>query len=354
MNARRSHIFALLIALFAVAAVVPAVAQATNVSWSKHVRIIPTNRGGLSDVSCPSLTLCVAVDQSGYAVVSTKPLSDVWRKSISIDSGGGGINSISCPTTKLCVAVDNDGRVITTTDPLGSAKDWARPVKIDSADGSDGGQVALTAVDCPSVTLCVVTDSGDPANVLTSSDPTGGATAWAVTKLSGTLDAVSCVPSSTFCMVAGSREEWSDFPAGGTSEWHSAGSQGDVMAGLDCPSAGECVGVGFGSQAPTIVSSTSTPRGAASAWTSVSIGYNPPIGGEGLLDAVSCTQTKFCVAVSSLDAAWQSNAPNSGNWSGGGAIRPLHGGPESSAIDCRHGLCMVVDSAGYATLGIPK
>jgi len=340
--------------LFAVSAVVPAVAQATKVTWSKHVRIIPISRGGLSDVSCPSLTLCVAVDQDGFAVVSTKPRSDVWRRSIRIDSGGGGINSISCPTTNLCVAVDNNGRVITTTNPLGTAKAWARPVKIDSGDGSDGGQVALTAVDCPSTTLCVVTDSADPATVLTSSDPRGGASAWAPTKMSGTLDTVSCVRATTFCVVAGSHEEWSNFPAGGSSEWHSAGSQGDVMASLDCPTTGECVGAGFGNQSPAIISSTTTPRGAASAWSSVAIGFNPPIGGEGLVDAVSCTQVKFCVAVSSLDAAWSSNAPTSGNWTGGAGIRPLHGGPDSSAIDCRHGLCMVVDSAGFATLGIPK
>jgi hypothetical protein len=355
LTARRSQIFALLISLFAFAAVVPAVAQATKVTWSKHVRIIPISRGGgLSGVSCPALALCVAVDQGGYADVSTRPLSDIWRKSISIDAGGGGINAISCPTVHLCVAVDNDGRVITTTDPLGTAKAWAHPVHVDASNGSDGGQVALTGIDCPSTTLCVVTDSADPASILTSSDPTGGASAWALTKLSGTLDTVSCVPATTFCMVAGSHQEWSNFPAGGTSAWHSAGSQGDVMAALDCPATGECVGVGYGSQAPAIVSSTTTPRGAASAWRSVAIGYNPPIGGQGLLDAVSCTQTKFCVAVSSIDAAWSSNAPTSGNWPGGAAIRPLHGGPLSSAISCRHGLCMVVDSAGFATVGIPK
>jgi hypothetical protein len=351
LRPRLYHLFALLTALLAFAGVAASAAQATTVSWKASVRIEPPSHGGISGVACPSSNLCVAVDQEGYVIVSTSPSKSKWRRPIYVDHNGGGINAISCPSIRLCIAVDNNGRVITSTNPTGGAGAWARPVRVDTSDGSDGGQAALIAVDCPSVNLCVAVDSADPADVVTSSDPTGGATAWATTQLGGTLDAVSCPYQSTFCMVAGSHEEWSEEPTSGKADWHSAGSHGGLMAGLACPSDDECVGAGYGPAAPTIISSTTAPRGTNSPWNSIAVGANPPIGGEGLLDSIACTSTKFCVAVSSDDAYWQSNAPTSGKWSASRPLRTSHG-VLFSAITCRPKLCVSVDSTGIATSGI--
>jgi hypothetical protein len=351
LHPRLYHLFALLTALLALAGVSASVAQATTVSWKPSVRIEPPSHGGISGVACPASNLCVAVDQEGYVIVSTSPSRSKWRHPLYVDHDGGGINAISCPSIHLCVAVDNNGRVITSTRPTGGAGAWARPVRIDTTQGSDGGQAALTAIDCPNVNLCVAVDSAYGADVVTSSDPTGGSTAWATTRLSGTLDAVACPYHSSFCMVAGSHEEWSDLPTGGSSAWHRAGSHGGLIAGLSCPSLHECVGAGYGGAAPTIISSTKAPRAVNSAWSSIAVGSNPPIGGEGLLDSVGCTSIKFCVAVSSQDAYWQSNAPTSSKWSGGKPLRK-NSGVLFSAITCRPKLCVSVDSTGIATTGI--
>ena len=63
----------------------------------------------LQGISCPSTTLCVAVDGSGNVLTSTHPTSQTaaWT---SVDvTGGRTFTGISCPTTTLCVAIDGDG-----------------------------------------------------------------------------------------------------------------------------------------------------------------------------------------------------------------------------------------------------
>ena len=56
------------------------------------------------------------------------------------------LHEISCPSASLCVAVDDVGNLVTSTDPSGGAGAWSTPVSI-------GG--GLSAVACPSTTLCV-------------------------------------------------------------------------------------------------------------------------------------------------------------------------------------------------------
>ena len=58
----------------------------------------------LTSVSCPTTGLCVAVDASGHAVISTDPTAvmPIWSASSDID-GEHRITSVSCPSTELCV-----------------------------------------------------------------------------------------------------------------------------------------------------------------------------------------------------------------------------------------------------------
>ena len=64
-------------------------------------------------VSCPATNLCVAVDDSGDALVSTSPTGGAaaWKPS-AVDPSGGGLSGVSCPSVNLCVAVDWTGRVV--------------------------------------------------------------------------------------------------------------------------------------------------------------------------------------------------------------------------------------------------
>ncbi len=65
----------------------------------------------------------------------------------------------------------------------GAVWSWTTPRVVDRQPPF-GRSTTLTAVSCPSVSLCVAIDSGDPvsgggpAHVVTSSAPTGGWKAW--------------------------------------------------------------------------------------------------------------------------------------------------------------------------------
>jgi hypothetical protein len=165
--------------------------------------------------------------------------------------GTSALTTVSCASASFCVAADTSGAVITSThpspigsNPLGLTLDpsaWRVTHAVVPAANS------FTALSCPSVTLCVaITRQGD---VVTSTDPTGGASAWKITRLAGSmmLDSVSCA-SRVFCVIGGASDSvfMSHNPAGGSSSWTETRvtPQGsEAIVGLSCPSAGFCVAV---------------------------------------------------------------------------------------------------------------
>jgi hypothetical protein len=87
--------------------------------------------------------------------------------------------------------VDSSGNVVTSSNPTGGAAAWTLTNLV-------GGH--LRGVSCPSSSLCVAV--GDSGNVATSDNPIGGAAAWTVTHVDGSnsLNGVSC-PSSGLCVA---------------------------------------------------------------------------------------------------------------------------------------------------------
>lgn len=162
-------------------------------------------------VSCPSVSLCVAVDSAdnslGDAVTSSDPTGGAaaWD-AIPVDKQSG-LTGVSCPTMSLCLATDFDGKVLASAQPTGSAAAWV-------TEYHGGGEIA--AVSCGSMSLCVETAgtccnlAGPPLAagiVATSVDPLDGARAWTRSEIApsatGGLGAVSCV-SSRMCVTVGS------------------------------------------------------------------------------------------------------------------------------------------------------
>src|SRR5208283_1338069 len=56
------------------------------------------------------------------------------------------LNAVACASTSLCVAVDNGGKVATSTNPTGGASAWS----LASVDGTN----VLQSVSCPTTSLC--------------------------------------------------------------------------------------------------------------------------------------------------------------------------------------------------------
>ena len=88
-------------------------------------RLAPATAGdgnGLTAISCPTATFCVAVDGRGAARTDH---DGTWSGASSIETSLG-LTSVSCPTTTFCVALDDLGRAATYD---GHA--WSAPVDID-------------------------------------------------------------------------------------------------------------------------------------------------------------------------------------------------------------------------------
>jgi len=334
--------------LAAVAAAAPA--NAATVRWHKPARIDPRN-GGISAVACPSSRLCVAVDQSGFALVTTNS-GRSWRKPVRIDSGANApLTGISCPTTKLCVAIDSSGNVITSRRPTGGSRAWSHPAHVDANTAPSGGSVGLSAISCPSVTLCVAVDGASPANVVTSTTPTRGASAWKLAAVGGVLTSVSC-PTVTLCVAAGSQHYFSASPTAGASSWHATGSQtgGGTFSDITCTLATLCLASGYGNTSTGLVTSTASPtHPGASTWSTVGVEPSPPGYGTGLLDSIGCMAGSLCIATDSADNAFVSSTPASGTWTGPTQFARASSPTAAwSSIACAPALCVVVDSNGYA------
>jgi hypothetical protein len=265
-------------------------------SWSRATVDTPTgttpqetfNFTGLTGVSCPTTTFCVAIDSDGRVVTSSAPLNGAQSWSASQVDGVNSLTSLSCASTTLCAAVDDSGHILTTTEPRASPTHWG----VTLADGGHG----LLGIACPSVALCVAADNH--GNILASTNPTEP-TSWLVASVDGryALTGIAC-PSTTQCVAVDNNGGviTSSNPAGGAASWTVAhalvpGIQEEtgVGTGRGYFYSVSCASVSFCAAASYIGLVTSTdPAGGAAAWQPVGL----PFGG------VSCPLPTQCFASS--------------------------------------------------------
>jgi hypothetical protein len=350
-------------------------------SWQSPVLVDPAGGGaslpfGVQAISCPSASLCAAVDTSGNVATSTAPAGGgLWRVA-HIDNNlicySGSCNQawlwdVSCPSVALCVAVDGAGNVLTSTDPAGGPPAWSA-TKI----GDD-----LRAVSCASVSLCVAVDfSGD---LFASSSPTAGAAAWNMAQVhSGAcppatgacygdhlyLDAIAC-PSNSLC-VAGANDGYvlsSTDPTGGAGAWratyvdnnHAYCGSGSgcqtAIASVSCPSVSLCAA----SDDAGDVVTTQDPAGAKWALSHAMPAPRPRAYG---LAQLSCPSTSRCVGIASDGRAYATDRLLSGAvWDGtpiDNACALTLGSTPACPTDvaCPSALlCVAVDMSGHAIVG---
>ena len=198
-----------------------------------------------------------------------------WRHPLLVDPPGQ-LTRIACSSAMLCVAADESGNVVTSTDPAGGAAAW-NLAHVDNNQGCDPGACSFQAISCPSTSFCAALDNG-AGYVFTSTDPTAGAAGWSGVRISApnTLAALSC-PSITLCVAVDYHGSaiTSTSPTAGAGTWHTA----------------------------TIDS------GPCTAGVCHSIGKGPP---ERQLDTISCPSVSLCVA-----GDWDGDVVTSTNPTGG-------------------------------------
>lgn len=324
------------IALIAIAAPLSSARAAAPISWTNHASAAQAE-GPLS-LSCPSESLCVAVDRAGRALAGSDAISaaPTWS-AMTIDSGNA-LTSVSCPTEALCVAVDEAGDALVSTAP--AAGEWGPPTAVDAGH-------ALGGVSCASPTLCAAV--GEDGTVFVSTAPsTGEWSAAAPIETGHPLTGVSCA-SPTLC-VAVDEDGYvlsSNEPANAATAW-STYPTGAALGGVSCEPSGVCVAyagtTAFASADPG--SPDTTHEGVLGpTWSATTIDHSP-------LTHVSCAASGLCVALDEEGGALASDNPTSAIplWE---ASTPSTGGETPlEALTCLPGgVCVAVGApAGGGTL----
>jgi hypothetical protein len=262
-------------------------------SW--RVRKLPAARGLYpSGVSCPSVSLCVAAEGSNYGagriILSTAPANGATAWHVERVGAETAPASIACPSAALCVVGEYDGNLVTSTNPAGGAATW-RAAHVDSTKTVAGDRAALLGVACPSVSLCVAVD--DAGNVLSSTNPAGGSAAWKLVHPVNPAGegnpgyaAVSCPSVSACFAIEGGMVLTSTDPTGGRSAWTATSvAASSIDVAISCPAISLCVATRDDDGS---VVSSSFPTGAAGTWRP------SRVDGTNELTAISCPTVTFC------------------------------------------------------------
>jgi hypothetical protein len=277
----------------------------------------------------------VALDSAGNVVTTTDPATDnEWALARLEGAGNGEGSGLSCIAAPLCVAVTGRGSIMTSTDPTAGASAWT----VTDLDGDS----LIDGVSCvSSPTLCVAVD--EHGTVLSSTDPTGGASAWTAADVDGelALEDVSCV-SQTLCVAVDDHGHVlsSTDPTGGACTVSDPGGETSLDSVSCLP--GLCVAAG----ARGLLTSTD-PTGGAEAWASV--------GGVDGSGGVSCASPSLCVAIPADTNAgvWTSTDPTGGTSSWIDEEGPEGGGLLGSVSCVPASLCVIGDRAGNVAIGFP-
>jgi hypothetical protein len=223
----------------------------------------------------------------------------VWSGPDAIDhqvpfSHPDGLSSLSCARSgQLCVAIDLRGAgsraiatgIVTSTDPTGGASAWTET----NLAGLVGVPSGLTSVSCPSTHFCAIATGG--GEILTSHDPTGGPVAWKASSTPASLSDLVCV-TARLCVAINSQMYYaSAHPAAGKHAWRSVYRSGLQLERIACASAHLCIAtgaLGYSQTTPAVAFVITRPLGGFGSWRRARLSHNP----SGT--SVTCPSVRLC------------------------------------------------------------
>jgi hypothetical protein len=294
-------------------------------------------RGSIDSVSCATEDFCVAVGYEGSVWVSTDPADGVWTVG---DTGHGAphLTAVSCPSASLCVAVSGGtgplpGRIYTTTDPTSGVWQETRL----------GNPPDLRAVSCTGPSLCVA--MAKAGRIFTSVNPTGGASSWSEvgSPTARDLEGVSCI--ATLCVAGdgGGNLLTSTDPT--ATPFTTTNADGSVqITGVSCPTTTSCVAVDNNADVLT----STAPTGGSSAWTFENlVPFEAESSDHGqfvknALWGASCGTPSLCVLVGAAGRIFTSTEPfakpaaPAGGGGPGGAAKQKRLRPRTHLVFAEH------------------
>jgi hypothetical protein len=309
-----------------------------------------TARAALNDVTCHGTHLCVAVDGSGYAVSTTAPSGPASGWKVTPISPGHSVAGVSCPAVSLCVAVADRSRVATTSHPAGS---WhVDDLALSSADYEEGGQYpdTLGPISCASASLCVAdrgTFSGPTVELLRNLSPSHFTASGKVLGAPKSEFVTAACPSAQLCLTVGDAGAEVDTSTDDAQHWKQHvvvpphlqnGSLTPAPTAASCPSASFCALVddrGY-------VLTSHHPTGGYREWNRVRLH------GASEMYGVSCASTKLCVAIDKKGHVYTSTHPTRGT----SAWKSSTLSPTLTAVACASNrLCVIATNDGHVVVG---
>lgn len=208
-------------------------------TW-QQVNYGTTATGGLSDLYCPFATLCLSEGDGGLSASTTPTVSGSWH-TYTLNSENKPVGPFTCPSPTLCVGIENlDQRsyLVTSTDPTGPASAWQ--VFEPAIHTSFGLPV------CPSTFKCTTIGRLNGKSVIwTSTDPAGGAPTWRSKVAKGPLVEQSYCPTASFCIEpAGNGVLISTSRLAQKASWaHEVVAANDGITGISCVRTTLCIAV---------------------------------------------------------------------------------------------------------------
>jgi photosystem II stability/assembly factor-like uncharacterized protein len=216
-------------------------------TWSSQP--VPANEIGLASVSCSSVSDCVAsldFNSAASLVVSTNGGS-TWTPEATPTDG----MSVSCGTTSNCVEAGLRSSSSTTD---GGTK-WT---------SITNPSYEFEAVSCAPTTLFCVAGGGTPGSSGQVYASTDGGASWTPGVLPSGTQAIlglSCTSTSVCFSVGSFGSGFIDESTDGGSNWTSqtVPSGVRVLNGITCPTVLKCYGVGQGTDASGVIVTSSSP-----------------------------------------------------------------------------------------------
>ena len=186
------------------------------------------------------------------------------------------------------MAGDAAGNLVTTTRPTGGASAWTVAEQV-------APSTPVNAVSCSSKALCVA--AGGDGAIIHSTDPTGGTAAWTPTtgvfRSGNALTSLSC-PTRTLCFGVDRRGQviYSRHPTGNATTWkfaHILTYSRDWLVSITCPTTSECIAVDR--RGHTVAHSTD-PTGGRRAWHLTTLRTRAS---DNSLPTISCASRSLCV-----------------------------------------------------------
>lgn len=207
----------------------------------------------------------------------------------------GVIYKIACPKPALCVAAGTED-VVTSTRPTGGPTAW-HGTKLDA-------HARFTALACPSPALCVAADNHH--RVFFSANPAGGYRAWHSFSFDPkeTIISISC-PNTTLCVGYDTFDNviTANHPSRGRAAWFISRKFSELYRSMACASASLCIASG----SPATYFTFQPSRGA-SAWHHEGTNF--------FALSLTCPSTSLCVGGSWNSVTFTTRPTGNGNvWS---------------------------------------